>query len=228
MNIRKSFLNGILFAVVFLAAAAISAEQPKLCAPFKHSSVVDQALVKTMLKAAEKGELFLLQPSTSNLGFGVQSVIGRIEVQFTDFQGGISITPDGDAGQGPALVRIGTKSLKTSGFLVKQMLKSNDFLDVKNYPDVIFASKHLHWQSPNQGILEGTLTLRGVTRPVAFQVDLADIDALTINDAEQIEMKATTTIQRSEFGMTAFPNLAEDEVDLSIQLVAARYANQVN
>ncbi|MES9888294.1 MAG: YceI family protein, partial [Candidatus Sedimenticola sp. 6PFRAG1] len=120
------------------------------------------------------------------------------------------------------------KSLKTSGFLVKQMLKSNDFLDVKNYPDVIFASKHLHWQSPNQGILEGTLTLRGVTRPVAFQVDLADIDALTINDAEQIEMKATTTIQRSEFGMTAFPNLAEDEVDLSIQLVAARYANQVN
>ncbi|OOZ37771.1 YceI family protein [Solemya velesiana gill symbiont] len=226
MNIWKSFSKGIFFAVILLGFSTLGAEnRPQLCAPFKQSNAVDPHLVSLMLEAAEDGELYLLQPS--NFGFGVQTVTGRVEVEFTDFQGGISLNENEKSGQGPALVRIETGSLKTSGFLVRQMLKGDDFFDVDNYPEVFFVSKHLHWESPSKGILEGELTLRGVTRPVAFHVDLAKADTMEIDTADQIRMKATTTIQRSDFGMDAFPNLAEDKVDLSIQMVAARYANHI-
>ncbi|MES9956689.1 MAG: YceI family protein [Sedimenticola sp.] len=226
MNIRKSYLKGITFAVALFASIPLSfANEPNLCAPFKHNSLIDQSLVSSMLQAAERGDLYLVQPTISNFGFEVQSVIGRIEAEFTTFQGGISLQEPEDPAQGRTLVRVETDSLKTNGFLVRQMLKGSEFFDVRNFPEVFFASKELRRISPTEGVLEGDLTLRGITRHVVFRVDLSNLDAMTIKSTEVIKIKATTTIQRSEFGMDAFPDLAEDDVDLSIQVVAARYAN---
>lgn len=225
MKTQKSFLPGLIIAVALVVSGINGsfADNPKLCAPFKNSEV-DQTVVAMLLDAAEKGGLYRIESSTSNLAFGVNSVIGHIEARFTDFQGGISLKEKTPIKQGPALVRIGTDSLKTDGFLVRQLLKGNQFFNVEKYPAVYFVSKNLRWVSPHEGILEGELTLRGITRQVSFHVDLANADVTSIENADIIKMKATTTIQRSDYGMDAFPSLADNTVDLSIQVSASRYS----
>ena len=225
MNTRKLLSKGFLIVLItLLGSTPVSAvDDQKLCAPFKNSAV-DQSIVTTLLTAAEHGGLYRIEPTASNLAFGVQSVIGRIEVEFTDFQGGISLQSSEQIEQGPALVRVGTGSLQTNGFLVKQLLKGGNFFDVEHFPEVFFVSKELRWISQTKGILAGDLTLRGTTRRVTFHVDLPEADVAAIERTDKIQMKATTTIQRSDFGMDAFSGLADNEVDLSIQVVAARYA----
>ncbi|MES9956688.1 MAG: YceI family protein [Sedimenticola sp.] len=223
MTHLKPSMKGIVFAASFLVAAnAALADSSILCAPFRHNHLIDQALVSRMLSAAKSGNLYLLQPTVSNFGFGVESIFGRIEAVFTSFQGGISLQ---QTQEGPALVRIKATSLQTSGFFIRNMLKGSSFFDVQNFPDVYFASKSLLRTGPSEGLLVGDLTLRGITRPVIFSVDLGLIEGPVSPSDEIVELKATTTIQRSDFGMGAFPSLAEDEVDLSIELVAQRYSN---
>ncbi|MES9870303.1 MAG: YceI family protein [Sedimenticola sp.] len=216
-------MKGIIIAVSLLVSAnAAVADSFTLCAPFRHNHLIDQALVARMLSAAKSGNLYLLQPMVSDFGFGVESVFGRIEAEFTSFQGGISLQ---QTQEGPALVRIKTASLQTSGFFIRNMLKGSTFFDVQNFPDVYFASKSLLRTGPSEGLLVGDLTLRGITRPVIFSVDLGLVEGPVSESDEIVELKATTTIQRSDFGMGAFPSLAEDEVELSIELVAQRYNN---
>ncbi|OOZ37772.1 YceI family protein [Solemya velesiana gill symbiont] len=227
MDMQKQLMNAFVLFVALLGTTGGSfAESSRPCAPFIENSLIDQTLVSTMLGAAESGHLYRLQPTFSSFGFVIDSIIGPIEAEFTSFQGGISLQPSIDTGDGPALVRIEAESLHTRGFFVRGLLKSSTFFDVKNCPDVYFASKSLQRINPDEGLLAGDLTLRGITRPVVFNVDLGAFHDQHIESDGSIRMKAVTSIQRSDFGMDAFPSLAEDRVDLSVELVAERYCNE--
>ncbi|MES9968107.1 MAG: hypothetical protein ABW074_12635, partial [Sedimenticola sp.] len=70
MNILKLYKKGIIFALaLFMGIPAALANEPNLCAPFKQNSLIDQSLVSSMLQAAERGDLYLVQPTISNFGF---------------------------------------------------------------------------------------------------------------------------------------------------------------
>ena len=105
---------------------------------------------------------------------------------------------------------------------LEQFLKGEDFFDVANFPEVFFASKELQLITMGWGVLAGELTLRDTTRPVTFNIDLLHNHQLHHKDMEKIHLKATTTIHRSDFGMNAFSGLAENDVDLSIEVIAIR------
>jgi len=122
-------------------------------------------------------------------------------------------------------VRIDADSLTTERSLLGHVLKSESFFDVEHFPEILFVSRGLHWTSSTEGVLEGELTLRGVTRPVSFSVELIGSDGAPVKRAEKVQVKATTTIRPSEFGMRAVPNLADDTVDLCMRVDAVRYSS---
>ena len=80
MNIIKSVLIGFVLSV--FSASAIAEED--VCAPFK-DGVVDESIVSKMLAAANDGHLYRIKPSSSKVGFCVDSPIGMIEGEFSDF-----------------------------------------------------------------------------------------------------------------------------------------------
>lgn len=226
MNINNRFLKSIILAIALLSGATTGfAEEPKVCSPFRTNSAVDQSIVSKMLASAENGGLYRIQSSNSSFSFNVNSAIGQITAEFRIFQGGISLLPSQKYEQGPALVRIDTTSLKTNSFLIKHLLKGRDFFDVKNFPEVIFVSNDLRWTSPTGGELEGDLTLRGVTKRVIFNIELISTDVASIEDSDKIQVKISTTIQRSDFGMNAHPGLADDAVDLLMKVGVERYSS---
>ena len=47
-------------------------------------------------------------------------------------------------------------------------LRSPDFLDVEHFPEITFTSSAVRVMSPNEALVSGALTVRGVTRPVVL------------------------------------------------------------
>ena len=82
MNMIKSVLIGFVLSV--FSASAIAEED--VCAPFK-DGVVDESIVSKMLAAAKDGHLYRIKPSSSKVGFCVDSPIGMVEGEFKDFTG---------------------------------------------------------------------------------------------------------------------------------------------
>jgi len=219
------FWQSIVLGVLLLGSTTPGyAEDVELCVPFQDSKVAPER-VQAMLSAAEDGHLYRIQPDTSRVGFCVDSKFSRVKAEFRIFQGGLSLWPDpGEDEQ--AMVIIRAASLDTNGSIVEHMLKSQRFFDVKNYPEILFVSKSLHWTSPTMVELEGDLTLHGVTKTVTFQVQLTSMEKEPDSQVEKIEAKAGTTIKRSDFGMDALSQLVDDSVELCMSVEAIRHDAQ--
>lgn len=206
-----------------LIAGSAHADEPEgeICAPFK-DGVVDETLLEGMLSAAREGQLFRIDESSSRVGFCVNSALQRIEGNFEDFSGGISLDmADDNTGQTMVLIR--SASLQTTGILVRHLLLGDDFFDVKDYPEILFVSRSLEWTGTDTAQLRGDLTLRGITRPVTFRVTLTPSSDEPV---DVIVVEATTTIDREAFGMESLKGVADSAVNLCISAKARRYAQQ--
>lgn len=218
MNSIKSIFIG-LFLSVFSASAIAEVD---VCAPFK-DGVVDDSIVSKMLAAANDGHLYRINPSSSKIGFCVDSPVGLIEGEFKDFTGGLTFLQENVSEDEQALVMVNTASLETDGPFIESMLKGKKFFDVKNYPEILFVSTDFKWVSQTEAVLLGQLTLHGVTKAVGFHVEL--IEQPGDHEQEQrILVKATTLIRRSEFGLTALSPMVSDSVNLCMSVDAVRYS----
>ncbi len=212
-NNMKSILLSILLLGVYVPAHA---EDGDVCAPFKNADI-DQGMVALMLQAATDGDLYRVKPNSSKMGICINSPVGVIEAEFHDFKGGLALNDFMQ--QGTSLIKIDADSLETDSGFIEAMLKSESFLDSEQYPDIIFVSTGIEWIEGKKGVLKGNLTLHGITKAVAFYVELKKADA----GEETITVKATTTIQRSEFGMYTLSPLVDDRVSLCMTIDAYKY-----
>jgi len=211
------------FAVIITllpVAIPVQAEED-VCAPFMEGKV-DASLLATMLSSAENGHLYRIQQTSSRVGFCVKSKLSRIEGSFNDFQGGISLTSGGKS-DGQTMVLIKTNSLETESSLVKHMIMGKDFFDVAHHPEVLFVSDSFKWTGPDTAVLKGELTLRGITKPVIFSVKLTSLDDKQIAQAGKILVKATTSINRTDFGMDSLESVIEGNVQLCMSVEAVKY-----
>jgi polyisoprenoid-binding protein YceI len=213
-------LTGFLGLVLAMAVSVASAESD-LCAPFEHSTV-DTSLVEKMLASARDGHLYRIDSSSSQVGFCVDSPVGRIEGRFVDFAGGLSDIPATADQQ--VMVTVNTESLRTGMPFIESRLKSEQFFDVGNYPRMQFVSRQFHWVNSSEAVLIGDLSLHGVTREVGFHVRLIDKARGTgSRGAERIQVKATTLISRAAFGLDALSPVVSDDVSLCMSVEAVRY-----
>ena len=221
MNIRKMLIPVGILSVLLLVMMPAFSEEADLCAPFNEGNV-DPALLGIMLEAAEDGHLYRIEKPTSRVGFCVSSPIREVLGTFDEFEGGLALTSDIDE-QGQAMVIIRPASLNTNDLLINALIKGKDFFDVANYPEILFVSSDLEWTSRTTADLKGDLTIRGITRPVIFKVTLTGKDGATPGEAEKITVKATTTINRSAFGMDKMTSLVSNSVQLCMTVDASKY-----
>jgi polyisoprenoid-binding protein YceI len=223
MNMGKFFKQLVLTLALFASAglALAAEEEEELCAPFMEGQV-DASLLATMLSAADNGHLYRIQQESSRVGFCVNSKLSRVEGNFNAFTGGIALGT-GKNSSGQTMVLIQAASLDTEGAFIKSMIKSSNFFDVENYPEVLFISNGFQWTGPDTAVLKGDLTLRGITKPVIFNVTLTALDDRPVSQSEKILVKATTTIDRAEFGMDKLESVVDSDVQLCLSVEAEKY-----
>ena len=221
--ISEIFARG-LFGLVLATTAPWGSAESDLCAPFEQSEV-DESVVASMLASAKDGYLYRIQPSSSQVGFCVDSPVGRVEGRFKDFKGGLTFVPTfTHEGDEQAMVMVDTRSLETDTPVIDSMLKGEQFFDVKKYPKLLFVSRHFRWVNSSEAVLIGDLTLHGITREVGLHVRLMKKDSVgSPEGGETIWVKANTLISRKEFGLDALSPTVSDLVSLCMSVEAVRF-----
>ncbi len=218
MRIIINNMKPVLLGTLMLAASVSAHAKDDVCAPFKDADI-DPGMLSLMLQAATDGDLYRIKPGSSKMGFCVNSPLGEVKAEFRNFKGGLAL--DDFMQQGASLVRIEVDSLETDSGFIETMLKSESFFDTEQYPDIIFVSTGIEWMADKKAVLKGDLTMHGVTKAVAFYIELEKTE--TDYGVETVTVKATTTVQRSEFGMHTLSPMVDDRVSLCMSLDAYRH-----
>ena len=105
-----------------------------------------------------------------------------------------------------------------SGFetWAEDMSRNERWLNADNFPEITFTSTEVALTGADTGTVTGDLTFLGVTQPVTLDVTYNGFANMPwFGDRDLIGFNASTTINRSDFGMTAaIPNIT-DEVTIS-------------
>lgn len=99
-------------------------------------------------------------------------------------------------------------------------LASADFFDVAQFPTASFKSTAVTVRGPNQLSVAGDLVIRGVARPVVFEVTINSTAPSSRSKLPAAGFDATATIRRSEFGVDGMLGAVPDEVRLDISMEA--------
>jgi polyisoprenoid-binding protein YceI len=139
-------------------------------------------------------------PAHSVIGFSVRHMmISEVTGKFTDFS--VTVEQRGDDFAGSAVqALVKAESLTTENADRDTHLRSADFFDVENHPEITFVSRVFTKLSDERYAIEGDLTIRGITRPVVLD---AQFSGKAVSPWGQMiaAFKATTTIDRYEFGL---------------------------
>lgn len=164
---------------------------------------------------ADKGT-YKIDPVHSSVLFTVTHLgVARFTGRFDAISG--ELTADGIGAGNAVKVEIDATSVN-SGFADRDKhLKSPDFFSAAQFPTITFNSTEVKLDDSGKGTLTGDLTLRGVTKPVTF--DLQHIGAGQDPwGGYRSGYTATTTIKRSDWGVDFLLGGISDEVDLVINI----------
>lgn len=125
---------------------------------------------------------------------------------------------------GSVEVSIDTASIDTGFAKLEEHIRSEDFLDVKKFPKMTFKSSKFDFEGEMLTSIEGDLTLHGVTKPVTLAVTHFKCDVNPIFKKFVCGAAATTTIKRTEFGVTKYAPAVSDDVKIILQVEAAKDA----
>lgn len=81
-------------------------------------------------------------------------------------------------------------------------LKSADFLNVEEFPTMIFKSTAVKLTGDAKGTMTGDLTIRDVTKPVTMEVEYFGPITNPMNQDTHVGFTASTKIDREDWGLT--------------------------
>lgn len=99
-------------------------------------------------------------------------------------------------------------------------MKNEDFFDVEQYPQMTFRSTHIEVTGEDTANITGDLTLLGQTHPVTL--DVVHNKSAENRGRYMSGFSATTTINRSQWGMTYGLPAVGDEVEIRLEVEAIR------
>lgn len=135
---------------------------------------------------------------------------------FGDVTGSLDIDP-ANLATAKVDVTIPITSVATSSAGLTTHLQSPDFFDVAKFATARFVSTEVAVDG-QRAVIKGDLTMLGVTKPVELESRFEGAGANPMNKKATIGFHASTTIKRSEWGITKYVPMVGDEVKLRISV----------
>jgi polyisoprenoid-binding protein YceI len=156
-----------------------------------------------------------LDPTHSQLGFSVRHLgITTLRGIFQESSGTVSV--DGDQ----ATIDVSAKmtSISTGNAYRDGHLQSGDFFDAENHPEMRFRSGAITLTSDTNGTIDGELTIRGISKPVMFNVTFNGTGTSPMDQSFRAGFTATGSITRSDFDVKFGIPMVSDTVDLALDI----------
>ena len=139
---------------------------------------------------------------------------------FSDIQGTISVD-NAKPANSAVNVTIPLSSLNTNVKALDDHLKAADFFDAEKYPNITFKSTKVQAVGQNKYKITGDLTVKNVTKPVVLDAVLNKQGVHPMTRAESIGFNATTSFDRSAFGIGAYVPNVGDKITVNITTEAS-------
>lgn len=166
---------------------------------------------------------FTIDPVHSQMMFKVRHLgISTVTGRFASFTGTFQLDPaTGEAGA--AQLSIDVASVNTENERRNGHLKSADFFAADSFPKMTFVSTGVQKVSGNKYKMSGNLTIRGVTKPVVLDAELAGTRQTAEGWLAAVNMSGT--VKRKDFGLmwdrvTEGVAVVGDDVTLQIEVEA--------
>jgi polyisoprenoid-binding protein YceI len=162
-----------------------------------------------------------IDPIHSDVSFIVRHLgVSKVRGQFNTFSGEIVTA------ENPLDSKV-TATIDAASFHTRQEqrdghVKSEEFLHVEEHPEVKFASTGIR-QDGDDLLLDGDLTIRGVTKPVTLALEINGFGAGP-DGTPVVGISATTEINRKDFGVHggAAGALVGEKIQIALEIEAGR------
>jgi len=135
----------------------------------------------------------------TNFYFDIKHTYATVRGQFMDFTGDVYFDPDNpDKSRFNFVIKVDSVDTKVSKR--DTHLRSPDFFDAAQYPVITFKSSKVSKGEGNTYIVDGTLTIKDVSRPVALTFVYLGQKENPLKKGETVAgLDATLTIDRLEY-----------------------------
>ena len=141
-----------------------------------------------------------VDPSHSSVEFQVKHLgIANVRGYFANFGGTVEIGEDLASAKVHGTVDAG--SIDTNDEGRDAHLRSPDFFDVGQYPDISFKSTEITPTGDETFEITGDLTMHGVTRPLKLEAEITGTEQDPYGN-DRVALEVTGQLNRSDYGMT--------------------------
>jgi polyisoprenoid-binding protein YceI len=98
-------------------------------------------------------------------------------------------------------VTIQAKSINTRNSQRDDHLRSNDFLDMDNNPEITFASTGIKQSGDAEFVVSGDLAIRGVSRPVEISFEYTGTATDPFGN-DRLGLEGSVVINRKDWGVS--------------------------
>jgi polyisoprenoid-binding protein YceI len=163
-------------------------------------------------------ETYKIDPVHSSVGFTIRHFFTNVPGAFTKFSGTIVVDRD-HLENSTVEARIEVASVDTRNSMRDDDLRSDKFFSAAKLPAITFKSKS--WKKTGEDAFDvtGDLTIRDVTKEVVLKTKSLGFGP-GMRGAMLSGWEASTTINRNDFGITAYPKVLGDDVAVTITVEA--------
>ncbi len=169
-----------------------------------------------------------VDPAHSKVGFAVKHMgIATVRGEFSEFAGRLEIADDLSTAK--AYGTVNTASVDTNEEQRDAHLRSPDFFDAEQYPELRFESTGIHALDEETYKVTGDLTINGVTNEITLTAEVQGVDTDPWSN-ERVGLEITGRLSRGDYGMKfnkalgSGNALVADKVTLTIDVSAVKQA----
>lgn len=171
-----------------------------------------------------------LDNAHSNVDFSLRHMmVSKVKGSFNNFSANIEANPN-DLTTASLNFTIDVASIDTRQADRDNHLRSADFFDVEQFPNLVFTSTSIEKTGNDKYAVTGDVSLHGVTKPETFTVTFEGVAKDPMSGAEKAGFSVEGAIKRSEYGLTwnaALETggvLVGDDVKVSMEIQVAKEA----
>lgn len=191
-----------------------------------------QEAAMSELTADLSGE-WRFDPAHTRIGFSTRhAMVTKVRGAFNEFDGVIHADVENPSNSSVKLA-IKVASIDTRSEQRDGHLRTNDFFDAPNYPEITFVSTHIDQVEERNFIVNGDLTIRGMTKQLSIPIEFVGVER---DPGGQLRagFEGTRRINRQDFGVkwnTAMDSggvLVSDRILLEFEVSAVKVENNAS
>ena len=152
--------------------------------------------------------------SYSHLGYSTQlsrfdKATGKVVIDRAAKTGSVDVTID-------------TTSVNTGFALFNEHIQAEDLFNTAKFPTATFVSKKMNFEGDKPVSIDGTLTIKGVSKPETLTLTSFMCMPHPMFKKEACGANATVVVKRSDFNMSKHVPYVSDEVTITLPVEAVK------